>query len=83
MVKTTTPTTSAEHFLVSINLRSMKVYDEEGRDVRLRVIDGHDPEIQENCILVDGRLHKIQDFELYCEVLSFYATPIDGGARHE
>lgn len=77
------PTTSAERLLVSIDLRSMAVYDEDGNDVCLRMINGHHPDIQENCVFVDGKLHKTEGFELYCELLTFWATPVVGGSRYE
>jgi hypothetical protein len=81
MTKPTMPATAAEPMLVSIDLRSMEVWTDDGRDAYLRALDVCKVD-SANAVYVNGKLCSIGNFELYGELLSFDATPIDGGSQH-
>ncbi len=80
MTKTNTPATTAERFLVSINLGSMEVWTDDGEDAQLRALSLCDfPSV--NTLYVNGVLCSIGKWELYGELLSFFATPVSEGSQ--
>lgn len=80
MTKTISPATTAKRMLVSIDLRSMSVYDENGRDACLRMLDVRQDD-QANVVFVNRSLCNVDGFELYGELLSFFATPVSEGSQ--
>ncbi len=81
MTKTVMPAT-AERFLVSINLRSMEVRTEDGRDAYLRAVDGPLQVDSFNSVYVNGTRCFISNYKLYGSLLLFLATPIAGGSNN-
>lgn len=81
MTKTISPATTAKRMLVSIDLRSMSVYDEDGRDAYLRTFATSGRENEANVVFVNRSLCNVDGFELYGELLSFFATPVSEGSQ--
>lgn len=79
MTKPAMPATAP--MLVSINLGSMEIWTDDGEDAYLRALAINEfPSI--NTVYVNGKLCSVSNCELYGELLSFDATPIDGGSNN-
>jgi hypothetical protein len=75
------PGLPAEQLTVAIDFRSMACWTDDGKDACLRLLAiGEFPSLNRVCI--NGKVCNIGNFELYGELLTFDATPIDGGSQH-
>lgn len=78
MTKPTMP--AMRPLLVSIDLGSMEVWTDDGENAHLRALAiGEFPSI--NVVYLNGKLCSMSNIELYGQLLSFDATPIDGGSQ--